>query len=229
MLELVEELGAPGGKSGAARGPIEQGRPQVGPGAAPDGGHGAHDHGGDKQVEAVVLEVQSGRHQHGGGGPIPPACSPVGEDEAREGQDGRQHQPGVHAGLGTVVIEVGARRHQSRCSPRRPAPEQPVPGPPGGGDSEHGGDHGQGVGGRYRPAEQAHPVVQKDVVEGRRTVVDEVVGECPDRVGSDADGDRLVAPVARPQAPPTKGEGQGHEQHYDHGVEVPPPGQVVAN
>ena len=112
VLELVEELRHPRRKGGAACQSVEQRRFQVRPGPPPEGCSRSHDNGRREQVQAVVLEVQHGRHEGGGGYPVATPGPLVSQHEAGDCEDGRKHQPRVHPCLGAVVVQVGARCHK---------------------------------------------------------------------------------------------------------------------
>ena len=168
------------------------------------------------------MQVEDGRHQHRGGDPIAPSGPPVGEYETGDGEDGGQHEPRVHPGLGAVVVKVGTRRHQRGGGPGCPPPEELLAGPPGGGYGQQAAHHRQRMGGRSGPPEQLHPEVEHEVVERRRAVVGEVVGQRTDGVKGDPDGYGFIAPIARPQRAPTQPEGQSGHQDQEQGVEVLP-------
>ena len=177
VVELVKELRGPGQKRGATGQPVQQCRFQAMPRPVDRGGRRTSDHRRGQKVQAVVLQVEHGGHEQGGGYPVAPPGSPVSEDEAGDGEDRKQHEPRVHARLCAVVVEVGARRHQGRCSSRCSAPEKLVSRPPSGGYREQPGDHRKSVCSRLRPAEQSHPEMQHHVVQRRRPIVGQVVGE----------------------------------------------------
>ncbi len=110
--ELVEELRHPRRKGCAARQSVEQRGFQARPRAPPKRRRQPRDNGCREQVQAVVLEVQHCHHESAGGYPVAAPGPLVSQHEAGDCEDGRKHQPRVHACLAAVIVQVGACRDE---------------------------------------------------------------------------------------------------------------------
>ena len=113
---------------------------------------------------------------------------------AAGGQQPEQRHQRVHPRLLAVGSYERVERKEHGGKQPGPAAEQAPRHPGAGRDRQRSEQLGHSVGCRLRVAEPAHPDMQQQVIERRRAVVVQNVGDVRQRVRGDADRERLVHP-----------------------------------
>ena len=182
---------------------------------AADDGHDEPDPDHGHQVDGPVLRVEECRPHDGDRNEVPGAGFIDRPAQRKEPAAGQEDDQRIHARLRGVVHgeRCAGEQHEGRPG-HRPASQAPAA-EPGDRQRDHRDHARQGAHGVVGLPEEDDPEVEEVVVQRRRTVVLQRVGDLVQRQAGDVDGQGLVQPQARP-GPEAKEQGGGdHHPHAD--------------
>ena len=167
------------------------------------------------EVDGPVLGVEERRRHDGDGDEVAGTGLVDGTAQGQEAAAGQEDDQGVHAGLGGVVHREGRAGQQHDHRPGHGPAAEAAPAEPADGKGRHGEEPGEGAHGAVGLSEDDHPEVQQVVVERRRPVVLQCIGDVMQREPGDVDGEGLVEPEPRAGPEPEEQSGGDRQPHCD--------------
>ena len=219
VLRLVDEGGHPGQEEDEAADEGQEGRHRrAAPAAAATGAHNGDEEPQPRHADEVERPVLGVEQRGGHDGHRDEVARPRRLDgplQRQEAEAGQEDDQRVHPGLGAVVNGKGRAGQQHQRGPGHGPAAEALPAQPGDGQREDGNDPREGADGVVRLSEEGDPEVEEVVVERRRPVVLERLGDGVEGQTGDVDRERLVEPEAG-TGPETEHQTDGHHEHHAH-------------